>query len=287
MDYALLIEERRSTRAFKKKGVTADICDAVKKYHDNECMRLVPEIQTECFIAGDDAKEALEGAAGYKEFLVGAPSYIVILSEPHEKALVNAGYITEDLSLKLNDMGLGCCFVTFTDSEAIKCALGITSDKEVCAILAFGYGERLKKKMHFNVLTMSKISAKEKQQYFAPKKGVFDLVYTDLFGNTDGVSEKIDFYGDPLWEPLLAASNSPSYMNRQPYAFVINDNRVVLISLPDEFTGEIDAGLNIGVVMMHFAAVARAYRGDALWTTGCCEVDGLPEGACVEGSIII
>ena len=287
MDYSLLIEERRSTRAFKSKKVPSDVHDSIKAYHDTQCMRLLPEIETECFIAGDDAKEALEGAAGYKEFLVGAPSYIVILSEPHEKAVVNAGYITEDLSLNLNDMGIGCCFVTFTDGEAIKNALGISSEKEAVAILAFGYGERMKKKLHFNVLTMSKISAKEKQQYFSPKKGVFDLVYLDSFGNKEGVSEKIDYYGDSLWEPMLAASNAPSYMNKQPYAFVINDNRVVLVSLKDEHTGTIDADLNIGVVMQHFVAVARAFRGDALWDLDCCDVVGMPDGAVVEGSIII
>lgn len=287
MDYSLVIEERKSTRAFKKKNVSADIYEAIKAFHNNQCMRLVPEIETECFIAGDDSKEALEGAAGYKEFLVGAPSYIVILSQPHEKAVVNAGYITEDLSLMLNDMGLGCCFVTFTDGNAIKSALGINSDKEAAAILAFGYGERMRKKMHFNVLTMSKITTEEKQQYFAPKKSMSDLVYLDSFGNTDGVSEKIDFYGDSLWEPLLAASNSPSYMNKQPYAFVISNNRIVLVSLPDEHTGKIDAKLNIGVVMQHFAAVARSYRGDAFWDLEQTDISGLPEGAAVEGSIII
>ena len=287
MDYGLLIEERRSTRAFKKKRVPGDVCDAVRSYHDKECMRLVPEIKTECYIADDDAKEALEGAAGYKEFLVGAPSYLVILSEAHEHAVINAGYITEDLSLKLNEMGMGCCFVTFTDKAAIKRALGIDSELDVSAILAFGYGERVKKKLHFNVVTMSKISVREKQQYFAPKKGVFDLVYLDRFGNTEGVSEKIDFYGDILWEPLLAASNSPSYMNRQPYAFVLTDNRIVLVRLYDEFTGKIDADLNVGVVMQHFAAVARSCRGDALWTMGGGDVPELPDGADVIGNLAL
>ena len=212
---------------------------------------------------------------------------MVLLSESHENALINAGYITEDLSLMLNESGMGCCFVTFTDSDAVKKALDITSEKEVAAILAFGYGERLRKKIHFNVLTMSKVSAREKQQYFSPKKGVFDLVSLDRYGNSEGVSEKIDFFGDSLWEPLLAASNSPSYMNRQPYAFVIKGNEIVLVRLPDEYTGDIDARLNVGVVMQHFTAVARHCRGGVEWALETEEISGLPEGAEVIGKIFI
>ena len=287
MDYSLLIEERRSTRAFKKKDVPEKIYDDIKKYHDKECMRLLTEIETECLVLGSGVQEALEGAAGYKDYLEGRPSFMILLTEPHDKAIINAGYITEDISLMLADKGIGSCFVTFTDSDAIKKALDIDSEKQVAAILAFGLGERVKKRIHFNVITMSKVSVREKQQYFLPKKSVFDLVYLDSFGNKEGVAEKIDFYGDSLWEPLLAASNAPSYMNRQPYAFVINENIITLIRLPDEYTGKIDSELNVGVVMQHFIAVARHCRGDAAWIPGESEVKGLPEGAVVIGKYVI
>ena len=91
--------------------------------------------------------------------------------------------------------GIRCCFVTFTDSEDKKVA-GIESEKHVAAILAFGNPERARKKMHVNLLTMAGISFREKQQYFAPKKGALDLAYLDKFGNKDHVDEQIDFYGD-------------------------------------------------------------------------------------------
>ncbi len=237
------------------------------------------DIDTEVFIAETCNKEALEAAAGYKEFIVGSPNYMILLTEEHEYAGINAGYITEDISLKLIDMGYGACFVTFTDSEKIKCVLGIQSDKKVGAILAFGIPEKAKKRMHVNLLTMAGISFKEKQQYFAPKKGALDLAYLERFGNKDGVDEQIDFYGDILWESLLAASNSPSYMNRQPYAFIIKDHVLTLVSLPDEWTGPIDGALNLGVVMQHVAAAALSYNGSAAWSMGGEDVEGLPEGA--------
>ena len=281
MNYSLLIEERKSTRTFADKPVPESVGEDIKRYHDGECMRLVPEIDTEVYIADAQAKESLEGAAGYKEFLAGAPSYMVLLSGQHEYMGENAGYITEDISLKLNDMGYGACFVTFTDADAIKSALGIGSEKTVAAILAFGIPQRAKKKLHFNLFTMSGISAKEKQQYFAPKKGVEQLTFLDSYGSEKDVFEYVDLHEDVLWDPLLAASNSPSYMNRQPYAFVIKDDRLTLVSLPDEFTGEIDEKLNLGVVMQHFASTAKYHRGNAVWSLEPGEVEGLPEGARV------
>ena len=284
MNYPLLIEERKSTRVYSDKPVDSAVSTAVKDYHDNEVMRLVPQIKTELFVAGSEAKEALESAAGYKEFLEGAPGYLILLSDSHDKALINAGYIMEDISLKLNDMGYGACFVTFTDSEAIKIAAGITSEKEVAAILAFGNPQRARKKMHFNFFTMSGISAKEKKQYFAPKKGVEDLLYTEGFGNNADLYERLDSHGDSLWEPMLAASNSPSYMNRQPYAFVIQGDLLVLVALEDEFTAPIDRDLNLGVVMLHVAAAASAYRGNAIWNFDVPTVLGIPTGAEVIAS---
>ena len=281
MDYSLIIEDRKSTREYKKKTAGPEVAEAIRKYHDNGCMRLFPEIGTEVFITGTDTKEKLEAAAGYREFIAGSPSYMILLSDVHEYSGINAGYMVEDISLKLIDMGYGACFVTFTDSSKIKEVLGIESEREVAAILAFGNPERARKKMHVNLLTMAGISFKEKQQYFAPKKGALDLAYLERFGNKSGVDEQIDFYGDILWESLLAASNSPSYMNRQPYAFIIKDHRLTLVSLPDEWTGEIDGDLNLGVVMQHVAAVALPYNGSAKWTMGGEDIEGLPEGGKV------
>ena len=78
--------------------------------------RLVPQIGTELYFFGTDARETLEGAAGYHKFLVGAPQYLVLLSENHPQAGLNAGFVMEDLILKLTDLQLDSCWVTFTDA---------------------------------------------------------------------------------------------------------------------------------------------------------------------------
>ena len=262
MNYPLLIEGRTSCRAFRGKP-KEKIIDEIRAYHDHKCQRLLPEIQTELLIVSDGDK--LEDAAGYHDHLIGAPQYLVLLSEPHKDAYLNAGYIMEDLLLKLADLSCGSCWLTFADENKIKAALSLHTEKTVAAIAAIGIPEKVRKRIHLNIFTMSNVDIKEKKRYFDPKKKVSELVFSDEYGNSDGVDERIGFYDDMLWEAFHAASNSPSYMNRQPYYFLLKSSKVLLYSTEDSVTGAIDRDLNLGVVMLHFAAVAQDYIGSFRW----------------------
>ena len=74
MNYAALIQNRKSVREFKDKVVPFKTLEKIKTYYQQSVRHLVPGIATELYFFGTDAREALEGAAGYHHFLVGAPS---------------------------------------------------------------------------------------------------------------------------------------------------------------------------------------------------------------------
>lgn len=268
MDYNALIQNRRSARQFTNEKISDAVRGELESYYRGGCQKLIPAISTELMIFGNESRHALERAAGYNEFLVGAPQYLVLLSEQAEGIYENAGYLMEDLVLKLEDLGLGSCWLTFTDSKAVKAALGIDSPLEVAAIAAFGYPQRARKNMRFNTLSMTNVDMAAKRHYFDPKRPVGDMVFLDAWGETRGRDEYIGFYGDMLWEAFFAASMSPSYLNRQAYGFVIADGDVVLVSTPDEYNTEIDGNLSLGVVMLHFAAAASAWAGNVTWKLG-------------------
>lgn len=285
MDYNALIQNRKSARQFTDQKVTESVCAELEAYYRSGCQRLVPDIDTELWIFGNNTRQALEGAAGYNEFLVGAPQYLVLLSGKAELAYENAGYMMEDLVLKLEDMGLGSCWLTFTDSKAVKDALGIDSPLEVAAIAAFGYPQKARKRMRFNILSMSNVDIGAKRHYFDPKRPVDEMVFLGGWGETEGRDKYIGFYDDMLWEAFYAASLSPSYLNRQAYGFVIADGQVVLVSRPDEYNTEIDGKLSLGVVMLHFAAAASAWAGKVTWKLGAdAKQLPLPEGYSVVAS---
>ena len=266
MKYSALIQNRKSVREFSDRYVSFEDIEKIKTYYNHHVRRLLPEVETELRMFGLDARAVLEGAAGYKQILVGSPQYMVLLSAKGPNSGENAGYIMEDLILKLTDMGLDSCWLTFTDSEYVKTALEIDSPLEVAAIAAFGYGVKTTKRLRLNVLSMSKVDVAAQRQYFAPKKGVSDLVFLNAWGSRQGVEEFIGFYDDMLWEAFYAASLSPSYLNRQPYGFVLRDGRVYLVQVPDEHTDEIDGRLGLGIVLLHFSAVAEQWVGKVAWS---------------------
>ena len=278
MNYSALIQNRKSTREFSDKYVSFDDMDKIKAYYRKSVRRLLPELETELRLFGLDARAVLEGAAGDKQFLVGSPQYMVLLSAKSPYAELNAGYIMEDLILKLTDMGLDSCWLTFTDSEYVKTALEIDSELDVVAIAAFGYGVKTTKRLRLNVRSMSNVDISAQRQYFAPKHGLHDMVFMDSWGNSDGVDEFIGFYDDMLWEAFYAATLSPSYLNRQPYGFIIHDGRIALVQKPDSYTGEIDGKLNLGIVLLHFTSVAAQWAGKINWSFEEASKLQLPEG---------
>jgi hypothetical protein len=218
----------------------------------------------------------LEGAAGYHNFLVGAPQYMVLLSQPHPLAHRNAGYIMEDMVLKLADMELDSCWVTFTDSDRIKAALEIRSELQVVAIVAFGYGIKTPRRLRLNILSMSNVDIKAKRDYMEPKRSVYDLVFVREWGNSRGLDDAMGFFDDMLWEAFHAAAQAPSYLNRQAYGFILEDGRVHLVSRPDDYSTELDGALSLGIVLHHFSAVASQWAGDVKWSFG--GEMALPEG---------
>ena len=247
-------------------------------YYEKACPRLVPEIATELIVLDKDAQPALESSAGYKQFLIGAPHYLLLMSAPHSYAAINAGYMMEDLVLKLTELDIDTCWMTFTDSDKIKKALSLTTPLEVAAIVAFGYGEKTAKKLRLNILSMSQIDVRAEQQYYAPKKSVHDLVHMGSWSNKSGLDEMMDFYDDMLWQSFYAASLSPSYLNRQPYGFLVQDHSIYLVQQEDAYTDNLDAALDLGIVMLHFSAVASQWAGQVRWELSPAAPDGLPEG---------
>ena len=204
---------------------------------------------------------------------------MVLLSEQHELAGINAGYLMQDLLLKLADMELDSCWVTFADSDDIKGVLGLASSKDVVAIAAFGYGKKTVRRLRLNIRSMSNVDVVAKHRYMEPKRCVEDMAFLKEWGSNYGLQEYIGFFDDILWEALYAASLAPSYLNRQAYGFLLKEGSVSLVSRPDIYNTKIDGDLSLGIVLLHFTAVAEGIAGKLNWRFGE-EADAaqLPEG---------
>ncbi len=280
MNYQELIKQRFSVRKFRDREVPQSSIDEIIKYHSGSCMRLFPEIRTQIYITDENVGRALETAAGYNQFLIEAPRYMVLLSEKNENMYLNAGYVGEDLCLKLVELGFGTCWITFVDSDKIKNALGIDSDMEVAGLIGFGHGKTLlKKEMRLNIVSMSNVNIKEKSEYYNTKKSFSDMIHWKEYGDHDEVeADLLDEHGSFIKHALIAAANAPSYLNLQPYEFLMRKGKIHLLSKEDGFTGEIDRDINLGIVMQHFAAIAQKNIPDFKWTLEESAGVELPEG---------
>ena len=288
MNYPVLIQNRKSVRAFTNTEVPFSLIQQIRTYADNSVRRLIPQIPTQMHLFCEDVKAALEGAAGYNQFLVGAPQYLVLLSARDPLAGINAGYIMEDMVLFLTELGLDTCWVTFTDGELVKQSLGIESTLDAAAIVAFGYGQKTTRRLRLNIKSMSNVDIVAQHRYMEPKRSIRELVFLNTWGNTRNLDNHIGFFDDMLWESFYAASLAPSYLNRQAYGFVLHDGGISLIRRPDEYTTEADGDLSLGIVLLHFTAVAENWAGNLHWQFGGAQPDlNLPEGHSIVASCVL
>ena len=265
MNYLERIEERKSIREFKNRDVSEEVLKAVSEYYDNDIKRLIPEIETDLIIMTDDARKGLEGVSGYLGKTFGAPVYLILLSETKDYYLINAGYMGEDLCLKLTELELAHCWLTFDDSDAVKKALSIDSDKAVAAIIACGYGKQESQGKRVDILTPSFAIFKKRKGHIAPKIAQESLVYLNRWDNPVNWD---DYSVDPtLDKAFYAASLAPSFLNKQPYRYILQGHRVLLVSQPEDMTNDIDRQLNLGATMLNFAVIANT-QFDSDWSVG-------------------
>lgn len=276
MNYFKLIEQRMSTRDFAPDAVSVDDLNALERYFDG-CMRLDPTLAVDLVLAPAAGAE-FAGAAGYQGFAIAAPYYAVLLSEDSAHLAENAGFIGADLLLKMTELGLGHCWITFMDGEAVKDALGIDSEKQVAALIAFGVARRDSRAVRLDIKSPSQVSVTRREGHVAPKVPLDEFVFDRVWGEPLYVSDMAE--EEDLKQAFIAASLSPSYLNRQPYRLVYEPGLLTLVQMPDELTGDYDARLGLGIVMQHVSCVLEQTRSQSpRWTLGDPGRDlGLPPG---------
>ena len=143
MKYIEAIEKRQSIREFRKKELSDKQIAEIKEFYGS-FKPLIPEIGTELVVStGEEIGTRLEGSAGYRGHSFNAPAYITILSEVKDHYLINAGYLAENILLKLVEMDIDHCWLTTNGSDNVKRALFLgDKDKEAVVVIACGFGKK-------------------------------------------------------------------------------------------------------------------------------------------------
>ncbi len=260
--YDEIVKRRESCRNFVMSDVEQDKINALYDYYNHETL-LVPEISTDLGLYSYSSLEKTEGSVGYNGFLIKAPHYLIILSDKKDHYLENAGFIAQGLTLKMTQLDIAACWLTVNDAEVAKRTIGIETDKAIAAVIAFGYRDKDVKETRLDIKSPSNVKMIESGKKAAPKISLESFVSYKEYGKQ---FEPEKLYAE-LESSLLAASNSQSFLNRQPYRFILDDSYVYLIGLKDDITVGADVHLNYGIVMFNFYAVMDSVRANApMWT---------------------
>ena len=282
MDYYNLAIKRESTRSFKKRPVSDRQLAELTGYF-SQCARLVPEIKTDIRILGAEGCSLLKGCAGYHDLMIEAPHYLVIASEPAPSYLENAGFMGEDLVLKMTELEIETCWITINDEAEAGIRLGLTEDMRVSALIAFGNATTMLPASRLDIKSVSDILVKKRSGFVAPKLAVDQAVYTAKWEESANISELP--INSSLYQAFIAACCAPSHLNLQRYRFILDGSRVLFVTLPDEQTSDSDRQLNVGITMLHFAGVMGNHHGNGKgWSLGAPEAAyEIPEGAEIAG----
>lgn len=282
MDYYNLSIQRESTRSFKKKPVLDRQLEELQDYFP-KCRKLIQDIPVSIELLGADTPSILAGSAGYHNFMIEAPHYLLLSSPKEDYYLENAGYIGEDLVMKLTELELESCWITIGDSDEVRKRLKLAGDKEPCALIAFGNATVMLPSSRLDIKSISDVTIKKRSGFVAPKLSVNHAVYTKNWGESAEISSLP--LNSSLYQAFIAACCAPSYLNLQSYRFILDGNTILLVTLPDELTTPADTRLNAGITMLHFAGtMENHHHSETGWMMGAPEGKyDLPDGARIDG----
>lgn len=283
MDYKNLISKIKSVRDYKKTSISIQILSELKHFYESE-KKLVEDIEIEVFVKNkDEVYEQLKGLAGYNENMIEAPHYLLILSDEKDHYIENTGYVCENIMLKAYELGVGSCWITFHDGDAIKKNLMINSDKKLSALIALGYDDNKTKVIYENVsdYNPSKANIKKVEDNTSHRLGVEDIVFIKEWGKHATVE---DLSNRGLLDGFYYGRLAPSTLNRQPWRFLVDDSVVVLALRNDEYIKNYEAKIDIGIIMLYFESIIDNTLFDVTWNMGKPEKEyNVPEDFLIVG----
>lgn len=156
-----------------------------------------------------------------------APYYLVLYSEDKDRAMMNAGYLMQQMSLYLCTRGLGSCFI---GNPVLKKKYQTRGNKKMVAVLAFGKakGSCIRKQAEAKRLPLNELCVFKE----TPRQWIKQL--------------------------LEAARMAPSSRNSQPWRFVVFDNRIHMFS-KKQASDRMDRWneLNFGIMFANMMVVAE------------------------------
>lgn len=266
---------RVSVRSYKDEPVPAETLAEVLRAGEMS-IPLWPHIPVR-FVLVEDADAFLREHGGtllgYGRIL-GAPHFIVAISEMTAGYMENMGFRMEQMVLYATALGLGTCWMGgFYSREKVGHLVGLAKGEQVVALTPVGWpaaggpGRLLDKTL----------------KAFVPDRGGRKPLERLVFAGRWDAPAGQYLAGQTLLRAALEAARwAPSWRNTQPWRFIITDNAlVVTASRPAEQIGLPYYRLDAGIAMSHISLVALCAGIQPAWTLEAGELAGLRAGLAI------
>ncbi len=291
-----ILENRRSVREYKNKKINKEIINDL--FEDMKSKRLLKEnIDLELYFIDDGEKafKKLDGIVGYFGKVIKSPHYVAIVSPVKEGYLENAGYLGEKLVLKATELGIGTCWIEVPeDDNKVMEILDIKSTNTLIGLLSIGYPQKEAKvlggyngtnKGSISPLTelgYPKIDIEYSSKPVSGRISIEDMVFVKEWGKKIN-AEELENRG--IAEPLYYMRLAPSWGNRQPWKFILDEERIVLVVRNDSTSiNEKVAKIEAGIAMLYFELMMHEKGIPGGWTLKEENKDyGIPENYFVAG----
>lgn len=242
------LKSRSSVREFRKKKLDYNLLDEI-----NEDLRLTEnelddrEIKFKLYENGEILYSKLKDKGGYGGVMIESPHYIALIRrDEDEDTLIKSGYYMESLISKLNDKGLGTCWVSINDlDKGFKKDVFGDYHGSISHILAFGY-RPLK-----NPFTSEPVSE---------RIGVEEYVFDKEVEKSSNVD---DLEAKGLLELFYYLRFAPSTKNLQPWRFLLEDSNIKLLLAYKDW--EESFLVDSGIIMYYFEELMKSKGLENNW----------------------
>lgn len=242
------LKNRKSVREFKRKRVDVTILEKVEQYLNVlKKEESTGNVKFDLYENGDNLYKSLEGIGGYAGVMIQSPHYISFgVMNDDEKNTIYGAYFMEKLISKLNELGLDTCWISIDDIKQVDKDNALGNKKEtINYLLAIGY---------------SKPKNPFVNESFSERIGVDELVFSNSVGNPSNL-EELENRG--LSDLFYYIRFAPSARNKQPWRFLLEDNKVIL--LLEKIKGEELDLVDAGIMMYYFENLAGSIGVNSKW----------------------
>lgn len=291
-----VMEKRRSVREYKDKALSSQDLQQVMDYCETyPKLSQKTELEFNFLENGEDVASKLEGTAGYSGVMITAPHYLLVMASDSDTIYQSAGYAGEWIILNVTKHDIGTCWIDGVDqSDKIKELLGVKSDKKVIGLIALGYAKYEPRLAHIydtnldgsvsplTDLGYPNIDPKYSKEPVSNRLSIDEIAYLKKWGEEVDADELRRRGYDQVFYYMRMA---PSWGNRQPWRFILDGTKIVLVMERDDRVDDRAEEVESGIAMIYFEVAMHDIGLPGHWNTDdiATEKYDIPENYFVGG----